>query len=54
MVNWSNVRAKKIDKRAARSATSDFDRFKIMVARKQKSRIVGKSFAKAKKAYSKK
>ncbi|GMH77785.1 hypothetical protein TL16_g07533, partial [Triparma laevis f. inornata] len=32
--------AKKLAAKAARGNTSDFDRFKIMVARKQKSKIV--------------
>jgi large subunit ribosomal protein L14e len=46
--------AKKIEKRSARANLSDFDRFKVMLGRKQKSKIVGKAFAKERKAFNKK
>ena len=42
--------AKKIAQRAARKETDDFGRFKIMLARKKKSSIVGKAFKKQRKA----
>ncbi|KAI8902462.1 ribosomal protein L14-domain-containing protein [Globomyces pollinis-pini] len=45
--------AKKIAKRATRANLNDFDRFKVMIARKKKSAIVGKGFAKLRKAYNK-
>ncbi|KAJ3333317.1 60S ribosomal protein L14 [Blyttiomyces sp. JEL0837] len=41
--------AKKLAARDARSKLTDFDRFKLMVARKQKRAIVGKAFAKLRK-----
>ncbi|KAJ3234748.1 60S ribosomal protein L14 [Chytriomyces hyalinus] len=42
--------AKKLAVRTARQNLSDFDRFKLMVARKQKRAIVGKQFAQLRKA----
>ncbi|KAJ3105268.1 hypothetical protein HDU97_008291 [Phlyctochytrium planicorne] len=42
--------AKKLASRAARQNTTDFDRFKLMVARKQKRVVIGREFAKLKKA----
>jgi large subunit ribosomal protein L14e len=41
---------KKIASREARSQLSDFDRFKLMIAKKQRRAIVGKEFAKLRKA----
>jgi large subunit ribosomal protein L14e len=44
---WSKTSwAKKFEQRAKRAALNDFDRFKVMLARKKKSTIVGKGFAK--------
>ncbi|KAJ3321032.1 60S ribosomal protein L14 [Boothiomyces sp. JEL0866] len=43
--------AKKVAKRELRANTTDFDRFKIMIARKKKSVTVGKGFAKVKKTH---
>merc|ERR1711998_815985 len=43
-----------LDKRAKRAATTDFDRFKVMVARKQKAIKVNTEFKKLKKASLKK
>jgi large subunit ribosomal protein L14e len=40
--------ARKIAKRSTRAALSDFDRFKLMLARKKKATIVNKAFAKSK------
>ena len=42
--------AKKLAAKKKRAATSDFDRFKVMVARKQKSRIIAKKLAQLKKS----
>ncbi|KAI8616905.1 ribosomal protein L14-domain-containing protein [Chytriomyces sp. MP71] len=44
--SWS----KKLAAREARQNLSDFDRFKLMVSRKQKRVIIGKEFAKLRKA----
>ncbi|KAI8906367.1 ribosomal protein L14-domain-containing protein [Gorgonomyces haynaldii] len=44
---------KKVAKRTTRANLTDFDRFKLMVARKNKTAIVAKSFASAKKAFAK-
>ena len=41
--------ATKLKKRETRANTSDFDRFKRMVLRKQARRVVGKQFAKLRK-----
>jgi large subunit ribosomal protein L14e len=41
--------AKKIQKRQVRTSLSDFDRFKLMLAKKKKNAIVGQSFAKLRK-----
>ncbi|KAJ3093210.1 hypothetical protein HK102_000011 [Quaeritorhiza haematococci] len=47
---WSKSSwAKKIAARTTRANLSDFDRFKAMVARKQRRAIVGKAMAKIKK-----
>lgn len=35
--------AKKLDAKAKRANTSDFDRFKVMVARKQRSKIISEA-----------
>lgn len=46
---WSKTSwAKKIAKRSTRENLSDFDRFKLMLARKKKATIVNKAFAKLK------
>ena len=37
--------AKKLAKKKARSGLSDFDRFKVMVAKKQKAEIIAKKMA---------
>lgn len=43
MAKWEATSwAKKLDSKKKRSALSDFDRFKVMVARKQKSQIIAK------------
>ncbi|KAJ3064853.1 60S ribosomal protein L14, partial [Podochytrium sp. JEL0797] len=42
--------AKKLAVRKVRQNLSDFDRFKLMIARKQKRAIIGKQFAKLRKA----
>ncbi|KAJ3415855.1 60S ribosomal protein L14 [Chytridiales sp. JEL 0842] len=42
--------AKKLASREARAKMTDFDRFKLMVAKKQRRAIVGKEFAKLRKA----
>lgn len=41
--------AKKVAAKTARAEATDFDRFKIMVARKQKSRIIRKKVAELRK-----
>ncbi|TPX34229.1 hypothetical protein SmJEL517_g03087 [Synchytrium microbalum] len=52
---WSNTAwAKRLEKRKVRATLSDFDRFKVMLAKKQKRSIIGKELAKAKKTASKK
>jgi large subunit ribosomal protein L14e len=43
--------AKKIDVREKRQSLNDFDRFKVMLARKKTSTVVGKKFAKIRKAH---
>jgi large subunit ribosomal protein L14e len=43
--------AKKLDVRQKRQSLNDFDRFKVMIARKKNSTVVGKKFAKIRKAY---
>ena len=41
MNEWlSTAWAYKIDKKRARAETNDFDRFKVMVAKKQKSKLI--------------
>jgi large subunit ribosomal protein L14e len=45
--------AKKIAKRTTRASLSDFDRFKLMLARKKKATIVNKAFSKVSKAFAK-
>ncbi|KAI9204851.1 putative 60S ribosomal protein L14 [Polychytrium aggregatum] len=45
--------AKKIAKREVRANLSDFDRFKLQLARKERRTIVNKEFAKLKKAQAK-
>jgi len=40
---------KKLSNKKKRAAMSDFDRFKLMVARKEKSRLINKEFKKLKK-----
>jgi len=43
---WDNSSwAKKLSNRKKRAALSDFDRFKVMVAKKQKSEIIAKKMA---------
>lgn len=42
--------AQKIARKKTRAALTDFDRFKLMIARKQKSSLVKKALAKARKA----
>ncbi|KAI8847197.1 Rpl14 protein [Chytridium lagenaria] len=42
--------AKKLAARATRASLTDFDRFKTMVARKQRRVVVGKEFSKLRKA----
>ncbi|KAJ3291359.1 hypothetical protein HK104_006154 [Borealophlyctis nickersoniae] len=42
--------AKKMEKRVLRTQTTDFDRFKLMIARKQRRNIVGKAYSKIKKS----
>jgi large subunit ribosomal protein L14e len=46
-VNW----VKKQRRTTVRKALNDFDRFKLMLLRKKKSQIVGKAFAKARRAF---
>ncbi|KAJ3008153.1 60S ribosomal protein L14 [Thoreauomyces humboldtii] len=54
VARWSKTAwAQKIARRDARAATSDFDRFKLMVARKQRRTTVGKAAAKLRKAAAK-
>jgi large subunit ribosomal protein L14e len=43
--------AKKLDQRQKRKSLTDLDRFKVMLARKKKSTVVGKKFAKIRKAH---
>ena len=45
--------AKKIAKRSLRQKLTDFDRFKLQLARQKKSIIVGKSLSKVRKAFNK-
>ena len=41
LASWQKTAwAKKFDSKAKRAALSDFDRFKLMIAKKQKSKIV--------------
>lgn len=37
--------ARKIESKKNRAATSDFDRFKVMIAKKQKSKIIADKLA---------
>lgn len=37
--------AKKVDKKAKRASLTDFDRFKVMIAKKQKSKLVADKLA---------
>jgi large subunit ribosomal protein L14e len=49
--SWAKTAwAGKLKKRETRANTTDFDRFKRMVLRKQARRVVGKQFAKLRKA----
>ncbi|KAA8494017.1 60S ribosomal protein L14 [Porphyridium purpureum] len=41
---------KKLDKQRKRAELNDFDRFKLMVAKKEKSRLIAKEYKKLKKA----
>lgn len=48
---WNSTTwAKKIANKKTRAALGDFDRFKLMIARKQKSALVKKTLAAARKA----
>ena len=48
---WNKTRwAQKLAQREKRMAMSDFDRFKLMVSRGVKRAVVGKTFAKLRKA----
>jgi len=43
LAKWKSTSwAKKLEKKEKRSKTTDFDRFKVMVARKQKAAIINK------------
>ena len=46
MAEWEkSAWAKKLASKKTRAALTDFDRFKLMIAKKQKSKIVAEKFA---------